>query len=420
MTDVEEREPVVEEEENGAEPDIAEEADEDDEEDDEEEEEEEEEQNSVENSDVATKYRDAARVVNTALEGCVSQCVAGASVLDVCKFGDAVIAQSTERLYRKKINGRTVEKGIAFPTCVSVNEVVCHHSPLESDKDDLRPLEDGDIVKIDLGCHIDGYIALAAHTIVVGANFAEAPLEGRRADAFAAAFTAGTICEKLIKNGGTNAEVTAALAKVAETFDVNLIKGTTMHQMKRFVIDAAKVISLVDDPEQPVDPCTFETGEVYCIDVAVSTGEGKCREAEVPTTVFKRIVENTYNLRQRFARQLLRDINTKSPTLPFTLRSMGTESQARAGLRECLANELLLPYPVMVEREGETIVHVKFTVLLLPTGTTRITGMEYPVESFKSDKQVDEETAAILAQQGKKKRRNKKKKKASEAAPAES
>eukprot|EP00968_Pinguiococcus_pyrenoidosus_P003534 scaffold228_cov312-Pinguiococcus_pyrenoidosus.AAC.52 len=117
--------------------------------------------------------------------------------------------------------------------------------------------------------------------------------------------------------------------------------------------------------------------------------------------------------------------------------------QARAGLRECLANELLLPYPVMVEREGETIVHVKFTVrywlvacgtqpfreahslvmiqvLLLPTGTTRITGMEYPVESFKSDKQVDEETAAILAQQGKKKRRNKKKKKASEAAPAES
>lgn len=384
------------------------------------EEEEEEEENSVENSDVATKYRDAARIVNTALEGCVSQCVAGASILDICKFGDAVITQSTERLYRKKVNGRTVEKGIAFPTCVSVNEVVCHHSPLESEKEGLRALEDGDVVKIDLGCHIDGYIALAAHTVVVGANFPETPLEGRQADAFAAAFTAGTLCEKLIKNGGTNTEVTAALAKIAEAFDVNLIRGTTMHQMKRFVIDAAKVIALVDEPEQPVEECTFETGEAYCIDVAVSTGEGKCREAEVQTTVFKRIVENTYNLRQRFARQLLRDINTKSPTLPFTLRTMGPESQARAGLRECLANELLLPYPVMVERENETVVHVKFTVLLLPTGTTRITGLEYPMESFQSDKKVDEETAAILAQQGKKKRRNKKKKKASEATQADS
>ena len=114
----------------------------------EEEEEEEQEDTSVENSDVATKYRDAARVVNTALDGCIAQCVAGACVLDICKFGDAVITQSTERLYRKKVDGRTIEKGIAFPTCVSVNEIVCHHSPLESDRESLRPLEEGDTVKV--------------------------------------------------------------------------------------------------------------------------------------------------------------------------------------------------------------------------------------------------------------------------------
>ena len=29
------------------------------------------------------------------------------------------------------------------------------------------PLKAGDIVKIDLGCHIDGYIAVAAHTVIV-------------------------------------------------------------------------------------------------------------------------------------------------------------------------------------------------------------------------------------------------------------
>uniref|UniRef100_A0A7S1TNK4 Uncharacterized protein n=1 Tax=Phaeomonas parva TaxID=124430 RepID=A0A7S1TNK4_9STRA len=184
----------------------------------------------------------------------------------------------------------------------------------------------------------------------------------------------------------------------------------------RFVIDAAKMICLVEEEEQRIEQCTFETGEVYCIDVAVSTGDGKCREADVPTTVFKRIVERTYNLRQRFARQLIAEITNKSPTVPFTLRSMGTESQARAGLRECLANELLLPYPVMVEREDETIVHVKCTVLLLPSGTTRITGLTYEAGSFNSDKTVDEETAAILAQAGKKKRRKKKKKASAEEA----
>lgn len=36
--------------------------------------------------------------------------------------------------------------GIAFPTCVSVNNCVCHYSPLKSDPDVI--LKDGDLVKM--------------------------------------------------------------------------------------------------------------------------------------------------------------------------------------------------------------------------------------------------------------------------------
>ena len=186
------------------------------------------------------------------------------------------------------------------------------------------------------------------------------------------------------------------------------------------MIDAAKMIALVEEPEQRIEECTFEQGEVYCIDVAMSTGEGRCREAEAQTTVFKRIVERNYQLRQRYSRQLINEINHKSPTLPFTIRSMGAaESQARAGLRECLMNELLLPYPVMVERENESVVHVKFTVLLLPSGTTKITGVSYPQGAFSTDKTVDADIAAVLAQSSKKKKKKKKTDKAAAAAPAE-
>jgi methionine aminopeptidase len=32
-----------------------------------------------------------------------------------------------------QVKGRTIEKGVAFPTCVSVNECVCHNSPLNSE-----------------------------------------------------------------------------------------------------------------------------------------------------------------------------------------------------------------------------------------------------------------------------------------------
>lgn len=58
--------------------------------------------------------------------------------------------------------------GIAMPTCVSIDNCVCHFSPLRSDPPVI--IKEGSMVKIDLGAHIDGFIATAAHTVVVGAS----------------------------------------------------------------------------------------------------------------------------------------------------------------------------------------------------------------------------------------------------------
>lgn len=55
-----------------------------------------------------------------------------------------------------------------MPTCISINNCVCHFSPLRSDPPVI--IKDRQMVKIDLGAHIDGFIATAAHTVVVGAS----------------------------------------------------------------------------------------------------------------------------------------------------------------------------------------------------------------------------------------------------------
>lgn len=55
-----------------------------------------------------------------------------------------------------------------MPTCISVDNCVCHFSPLKSEPP--IALKDGQFVKVDLGVHVDGYIATAAHTVVVGAS----------------------------------------------------------------------------------------------------------------------------------------------------------------------------------------------------------------------------------------------------------
>lgn len=149
------------------------------------------------------------------------------------------------------------------------------------------------MVKLDVGCYIDGYIAVAAHTLIVGdSEIPDTPITGIQADVLRAAQVAAEVSTKLLQPGNTNSQITQAISKIAENFDVRPIAGCLSHQLKRFVIDGNKAIILREEAEQKVENRTFEVNEVYCIDIAMSSGEGKPRETEARTTVFKRAVVN--------------------------------------------------------------------------------------------------------------------------------
>lgn len=88
----------------------------------------------VARSDVCTKYQEAAKIVNLTLEGLVGQCIPGAKILDLCEFGHTVMEAQAAKLYTKKVDGKLVDRGVAFPICISVNDVVCNHSPLPTEE----------------------------------------------------------------------------------------------------------------------------------------------------------------------------------------------------------------------------------------------------------------------------------------------
>lgn len=382
------------------------------------EEEEKEEDSTLANTAVTTKYQEAAKIVQSSLLEIIALCVPGANIVDLCRAGDAFIEQKAALIYRNKNKGKAIEKGIAFPVCISINECVCHNSPLASE--DSETLKEGDMLKIDMGSHVDGFIAVVAHTLVVASAPPAAPTTGPRADAMIAAYVAADLASKLIRPGNKNKQVSDAIKKVAEAYKVNLVAGTVMHQMKRFVIDGNKVIVLREEDNQKVEECTFEQYEVYAIDVAMTTGEGKPREQNARTTVFKRNVDKTYHLKMKASRTLYSEVAKRFPTLPFTLRALGDERGARMGVRECVNHELLAPYPVLFERAGDQIAHVKFTVLLLPSGTVKITGLPLNEGEFlNDDATLPEELRGLLAAQttaAKKKKKKKAKKSGAGAA----
>lgn len=75
-----------------------------------------------------------------------------------------------------------------------------------------------------MGAHIDGFIAVVAHTIVVGAS-AGKKITGRKADVILAAHTASQAALRLMKIGNETYTITDAIQKVAESFKCKPVEG---------------------------------------------------------------------------------------------------------------------------------------------------------------------------------------------------
>ena len=141
------------------------------------------------------KYKEASKISNKVLSGLIAKCLVDSDIMSLCEWSDSELLSQLSNVYNKKKE----EKGIAFPTCMSVNEVCGHFSPLEKG----HKLKEGDVCKIDLGVHIDGYVGLVAHTIVIGKSSAKAN------DTVMAAYHALQAAIRLLKPGHTNQEVTS-------------------------------------------------------------------------------------------------------------------------------------------------------------------------------------------------------------------
>lgn len=370
-------------------------------------------ENTIANDLVVTKYTMAGDMANQILKDLIPRCTSGASARELCILGDKLITEKTNCVFKKE---KDMTKGIGFPTCISVNNVIGHFSPLLSEPDQV--LCDGDLVKVDLGVHIDGFIACAAQTIVVGAT-CEEPITGRKADVLLAAYYAAEIALRLVKAGNTSTQVRSAIEKVAGEFACSSVEGMcSVTQLQQNTIEGEKSTIVTPSDAQKKDDKEHEyaTHDVYTIDIVMSSGDGKWREREARTTVYKR-TDETYALKMKTSRTFYSEVCNKFTTMPFTLRALDDEKKARLGVSECTNHELLMPYPVRYEKDGEFVARFEFTVLLMPNGPLRITQGACKPEFIQSEYCIkDEELKTILSSQVSKKTQKKKKKKATAAA----
>ena len=169
------------------------------------------------------------------------------------------------------------------------------------------------------------------------------------------------------------------------------------HKVKKHLIDGNDVIINKETPDQKVEEFEFTPGDVIGLDIYVSTGEGKPRESEFRTTVFKRELDTQYNLKLQKSRAFLTEVNKRFPTLPFALRAFEDAVGAKVGVKECIDHDLMTGYPVLTEKAGELVAHFKTTIAVLPRSTAILSGEVPLAQRFESEKKIaDADLAALI------------------------
>ncbi|NXC23132.1 PA2G4 protein, partial [Corythaeola cristata] len=79
----------------------------------------------------------------------------------------------------------------------------------------------------------------------------------------------------------------------------------------------------------------------------------QAKDAGQRTTIYKRDPSKQYGLKMKTSRAFFSEVERRFDTMPFTLRAFEDEKKARMGVVECAKHELLQPFNVLYEKEGE-------------------------------------------------------------------
>lgn len=280
-----------------------------------------------------------------------------------------------------------LDRGIAFPTGVSLNHVAAHYTPNTGDG---MVFKFDDVMKVDFGTQVDGYIVDSAFTVAMNPRYD--PL----LDAVRQATNAG------IDAAGIDAricDVATEIQEVMESFEVELdgkvypvkaIRGLSGHSIDRYHIHGGKHVPSVKGmcPESMI----MEEGEIFAIETFGSTGRGLVVEDGECSHYMKVFDAPHVPLRMQSSKKLLNHINKTFGTLAFcrrwldrpdggsaTLHGQTGKQERYMGALSNLCNVgLVQACPPLSDVKGSYTAQYEHTIMLRPTAKEVVTrGLDY-------------------------------------------
>jgi methionyl aminopeptidase len=221
------------------------------------------------NNDFLQDYRQAAEVHRQVRQYAQKTIKPGQTLTEIAEgIEDAVRALTGHQGLEE---GDNLKGGMGFPCGLSINHCAAHYTPNAGNK---MVLQQGDVMKVDFGAHINGRIVDSAFTMTFD------PVYDPLLEAVKDATNAG------IREAGIDvrmSDIGAAIQEAMESYEVELngtmypvkcIRNLNGHNIDQHIIHGGKSVPIVKGSDQT----KMEEGETFAIETFGSTGKGYVRE----------------------------------------------------------------------------------------------------------------------------------------------
>ena len=295
--------------------------------------------------DIFQKYQHAGKIAREVREEMRRTVREGMPIIELC--------EKVESLIRKK-GGKP-----AFPCNVSVNEIAAHYTSPPQDK---LTIPENSIVKVDIGVHVDGYIADTAVTVCFNPEYDD--LANTAEEALKKAV-------EILRPGLSMSRFGSTIQKTIKTRGFKPISNLTGHLIGRYIIHAGKSLPNVFN----VSTSRVNVGEIYGVEPFVTVAEAAGRvESDKETHIFRYLKHKS--LKDPYANRLLNHIRENFQTLPFTerwLQGCVPPNRYKAAFSELLSSKTLMAYPVFIEASRKPVAQAEHTILVVKDGCIVLT-----------------------------------------------
>ncbi len=284
-------------------------------------------------SETLEKYKKAGEISKQVKKEVLERIKPGMSILELAEFIEKRILE---------LGGKS-----AFPVNIGINDITAHYTPKFDDTMVIKP---GDLVKIDQGIHVDGWVADMAYTYCSEKNELIKTVEK--------ALEAGI---KVIKPGVKIFEISQAISEIVESSGFGVIVNLTGHGLDQYVVHGPPSIPNVKNDSQ----LELKDGDVVALEPFVCETNGYVKESE-PIEIFSLIQPRPVRLPE--ARKILDLASSEYKSLPFCKRWLVKKGfspfKVSFALKQLEVSNAVKGYPVLREKEGRKVAQAEHTVII--------------------------------------------------------